>query len=90
MKDESLLGPWVRRFLLEHLVAERNLSRNTQAAAAARVTLSWIVLRATPSIRAISRVLTPSCASRNICLICLMVSSLFVSITCSSWMITRA
>lgn len=25
------LGPWVRRFLLEHLVAERNLSRNTQA-----------------------------------------------------------
>ena len=25
-----LLGPWVRRFLLEHLVAERNLARNTQ------------------------------------------------------------
>jgi site-specific recombinase XerD len=31
MKDETLLGPWVRRFLLEHLVAERNLSRSTQA-----------------------------------------------------------
>jgi site-specific recombinase XerD len=31
MKDESLLSPWIRRFLLEHLVAERNLSRNTQA-----------------------------------------------------------
>jgi integrase/recombinase XerD len=31
MKDESLLGPWVRRFLLEHLVTERNLSQNTQA-----------------------------------------------------------
>ena len=31
MKNESLLGPWIRRFLLEHLVAERNLSRNTQA-----------------------------------------------------------
>ena len=30
MKDNSLLGPWVRRFLLEHLVAERNLSQNTQ------------------------------------------------------------
>jgi site-specific recombinase XerD len=30
MNDRSLLGPWVRRFLLEHLVAERNLSRNTQ------------------------------------------------------------
>jgi integrase/recombinase XerD len=31
MNDRSLLGPWVRRFLLEHLIAERNLSRNTQA-----------------------------------------------------------
>ena len=30
MNDRSLLGPWIRRFLLEHLVAERNLSRNTQ------------------------------------------------------------
>src|SRR5215470_13211172 len=27
---ETRLGPWVRRFLLEHLVGERNLSRNTQ------------------------------------------------------------
>ena len=26
----DLLGVWIRRFLLEHLVAERNLSRNTQ------------------------------------------------------------
>jgi site-specific recombinase XerD len=31
MKDKNLLGPWIRRFLLDHLVAERNLSRNTQA-----------------------------------------------------------
>lgn len=30
MSDHSLLGPWIRRFLLEHLVAERNFSRNTQ------------------------------------------------------------
>jgi integrase/recombinase XerD len=30
MRERSLLGPWVRRFLLEHLVAERNLARNTQ------------------------------------------------------------
>ena len=30
MSDQTLLGPWVRRFLLEHLVAERNLARNTQ------------------------------------------------------------
>lgn len=26
-----LLGPWIRRFLMEHVVQERNLSRNTQA-----------------------------------------------------------
>ena len=30
MTDPSLLGPWVRRFLQEHLVGERNLARNTQ------------------------------------------------------------
>ena len=30
MIDTTKLGPWVRRFLLEHLVSERNLSRNTQ------------------------------------------------------------
>lgn len=31
MNDKTLVGPWIRRFLLEHLVTERNLSRNTQA-----------------------------------------------------------
>jgi integrase/recombinase XerD len=30
MNDHALLGPWVRRFLLEYLVRERNLSVNTQ------------------------------------------------------------
>jgi hypothetical protein len=30
MTDNTLLGPWVRRFLLEHLVTECNLARNTQ------------------------------------------------------------
>jgi integrase/recombinase XerD len=30
MRDEARLGPWVRRFLLEHLIGERNLARNTQ------------------------------------------------------------
>jgi integrase/recombinase XerD len=30
MKNDSRLGLWIRRFLLEHLVAERNLSHNTQ------------------------------------------------------------
>lgn len=30
MTDNAKLGPWVRRFLLEHLLGERNLARNTQ------------------------------------------------------------
>lgn len=30
MREHDMLAPWVRRFLLEHLVAERNLARNTQ------------------------------------------------------------
>lgn len=30
MSDCGRLGPWVRRFLLEHLIKERNLSRGTQ------------------------------------------------------------
>src|SRR5262249_22396582 len=30
MTDHAQLGPWVRRFLLEYLVGERNLARNTQ------------------------------------------------------------
>jgi integrase/recombinase XerD len=30
MTDTSPLGPWVRRFLLEHLIGERNQARNTQ------------------------------------------------------------
>jgi site-specific recombinase XerD len=30
MRDASLLGPWVRRFLMEHMTGERNLARNTQ------------------------------------------------------------
>ncbi len=31
MRDSNLIGPWIRRFLLEHLVADRNLTSNTQA-----------------------------------------------------------
>ena len=30
MTDHHLMGPFVRRFLLEELVADRNLSPNTQ------------------------------------------------------------
>jgi integrase/recombinase XerD len=30
MADTTMIAPWVRRFLLEHVVGERNLSPNTQ------------------------------------------------------------
>ncbi len=30
MDKHEHLGPWIRRFLLEHLIKERNLSPNTQ------------------------------------------------------------
>lgn len=30
MTDKTLLSPWIRRFLLDHLVDERNLAPNTQ------------------------------------------------------------
>src|SRR5712692_3322624 len=30
MPEDHLLGPYIRRFLLEHVIADRNLSRNTQ------------------------------------------------------------
>lgn len=31
MPDRELLGPWLRRFLLEYIVTERNLARNTRS-----------------------------------------------------------
>ena len=30
MSNIQTLGPWLRRFLWEHIVTERNLARNTQ------------------------------------------------------------
>jgi len=30
MRETTVLGPWIRRFLLEHLVNERNLAANTR------------------------------------------------------------
>jgi site-specific recombinase XerD len=41
MDDTARLGPWVRRFLLEHLIGERNLSGNTQRSY--RDTLSLLI-----------------------------------------------
>jgi integrase/recombinase XerD len=63
VKNEMLMGSWVRRFLLEHLVSERNLSRNTQTSY--RDTLALLLPFATEySGRAIDRMtvedLTPT------------------------------
>src|ERR1700730_1084231 len=46
MTDRTLLGPWIRRFLLEHVVAERNWARNTQESYRDMLTLLLPFLRA--------------------------------------------
>ena len=48
MEKHELLGPWIRRFLLEYLVQERNLSPNTQHSYrdALRMFLPFIAMRA--------------------------------------------
>ena len=30
MRNQALLGPWIKRFLLEYLISVKNLSPNTQ------------------------------------------------------------
>ena len=52
MRDPSLLGPWIRRFLMEHMVSERNLARNTQRSYrdALRLLLPAIARRARKSV----------------------------------------
>lgn len=63
MTDKTLIGPWVRRFLLEYLVSERNLSRNTQTSYRDTLTL-LLPLASEQSGRAIDRItvedLTPA------------------------------
>src|SRR5271165_465087 len=59
-------------------------SGHASPAAAARFRLSWIVERATPRRRPISRALTPSWCSRNRCRSCRMLSSRFAGIPISS------
>jgi integrase/recombinase XerD len=52
MRDSAYLAPWVRRFLLEHLVGERNLSRNTQRSYrdSLRLVLPFVARRSRVSI----------------------------------------
>lgn len=49
MTDPTLLGPWVRRFLLDYMVTECNLARNTQRSY--RDTLSLLLPFAARHIR---------------------------------------
>jgi site-specific recombinase XerD len=48
MEKHELLGPWIRRFLLEYLIRERNMSPNTQHSYrdALRMLLPFIAMRA--------------------------------------------
>jgi integrase/recombinase XerD len=52
VNDVALLGPWVRRFLLEHLSGERNLARNTQRSYrdTLRLLLPFVVRQAGKSV----------------------------------------
>jgi integrase/recombinase XerD len=52
MPNTSLLGPWIRRFLLEYLVDERNLSHNTQGSYrdTLRLLLPFLARRARRSV----------------------------------------
>jgi integrase/recombinase XerD len=56
MNDTALLGPWVRRFLLEHLIVERNLSRQTQLSYrdALRLLLPFVAARCHQSLDRLS------------------------------------
>ena len=58
MTDTALLGPWVRRFLLEHLVGERNLARNTQQSYRDAVRL-LVVFAAAKTHKKVDQLLVP-------------------------------
>ena len=58
MRDASLLGPWVRRFLTEHMAGERNLARNTQRSY--RDTLRLLLPSRSPSVLASRLIASPS------------------------------
>ncbi len=63
MNDRTVLGPWIRRFLMEHVVTERNFSRNTQLSYRDTLTLLLPFLssaRKTPVDRLAVEDLSPS------------------------------
>jgi site-specific recombinase XerD len=67
MNDKTILGPWIRRFLMEHLVAERNFARNTQLSYRDTLTLLLPFLsstRKTPVDRLAVEDLSPSIIHR--------------------------
>ena len=67
MNDKTSLGPWIRRFLMEHLVTERNFSRNSQLSYRDTLTLLLPFLssaRKTPVDRLAVEDLSPSIIHR--------------------------
>jgi len=73
MTEHALLGPWVRRFLLEHLVAERNLAANTGMSIAITSAIvkfeSSHIFQLSPATASIFMTWTPSaafCSASNV------------------------
>ena len=50
MRDTSFLGPWVRRFLMEHMVGEPKVAPNTQRSY--RDTFQALVAQQSPAVPA--------------------------------------
>src|SRR5437016_2741246 len=67
VNDRTVLGPWIRRFLMEHVVTERNFSRNSQLSYRDTLTLLLPVLssaRKTPVDRLAVEDVSPSIIHR--------------------------
>jgi integrase/recombinase XerD len=58
MNDSSALGSWIRRFLMEYLVGERNLTRNTQQSYRDAVRL-LVVFAAATTHKKVDKLLVP-------------------------------
>jgi len=58
MNDSSALGSWIRRFLMEYLVGERNLARNTQQSYRDAVRL-LVVFAAAKTHKKVDQLLVP-------------------------------
>ena len=58
MNNREALGSWIRRFLMEYLVGERNLARNTQQSYRDAIRL-LVVFTATKARKKVDELLIP-------------------------------